>query len=61
MRAGGVAQVVDCLPRIYEALSSNPSTAKNNNKRLLNIWYEAVLSKQRWENIFNVQLASALF
>jgi hypothetical protein len=26
--AGGVAQVVECLPNKHEALSSNPSTEK---------------------------------
>jgi hypothetical protein len=30
--AGGVAQVVESLASKYEALSSNPSTAKNQNK-----------------------------
>jgi hypothetical protein len=29
LRAGRVAQVVDCLPTKHETLSSNPSTAKN--------------------------------
>jgi hypothetical protein len=28
MVADGVVQVVECLPSKYEALSSNPSTAK---------------------------------
>jgi hypothetical protein len=28
LRAGRVAQVVQCLPNKYEALSSNPSTIK---------------------------------
>jgi hypothetical protein len=27
-RAGGVAQVIECLPRKHEALSLNPSTVK---------------------------------
>jgi hypothetical protein len=31
-RAGGVAQVVEHLPRNNEALNSNPSTAKRKNK-----------------------------
>jgi hypothetical protein len=31
--AGGVAQEEKHLPSKYEALSSNPSTSKNNNKK----------------------------
>jgi hypothetical protein len=31
--AGGMAQVVDSLPRKHKALSSNFSIVKNNNKR----------------------------
>jgi hypothetical protein len=31
-RAGGVDQVVECLPRKCEALSSHPSTTKKQNK-----------------------------
>jgi hypothetical protein len=35
-RAGGVVQVIECLPSKHKALSSNPSTTKiknvNNNK-----------------------------
>jgi hypothetical protein len=31
-RAGGVAQVVECLLSKYEALNSNPSTAKSKIK-----------------------------
>jgi hypothetical protein len=30
MRAGGVAQVVECLPRKSKDLSSNPTTAKKS-------------------------------
>jgi hypothetical protein len=30
-RAGSVAQVVECLPRKYEALNSNPSTTNKYN------------------------------
>jgi hypothetical protein len=32
-RAGGVAQVVDCLTSKHEALSSNPSADKNKAKQ----------------------------
>jgi hypothetical protein len=32
-RAGGVAQVVECLPCKCKALSSNPSTAKKQTKK----------------------------
>jgi hypothetical protein len=28
---GGVAQVIECLPGKYKALSSNPGTGKNQN------------------------------
>jgi hypothetical protein len=31
-RAGGVAQVIECLPSKCEALSSNPSTEKKKKK-----------------------------
>jgi hypothetical protein len=31
--AGGVAQVVECLPRKCEVLSSDPSTAKKKKKK----------------------------
>jgi hypothetical protein len=31
-RAGGMAQMVKCLPNKHEALSSNSSTAKKQNK-----------------------------
>jgi hypothetical protein len=33
-RAGGVAQVVECLPSQHEALSSNPCTTKNKEIKL---------------------------
>jgi hypothetical protein len=33
IRAGGVTQVVECLPNKSEALSSNPSMAKKKKKR----------------------------
>jgi hypothetical protein len=33
-RAGGVAQAVLCLPSKNEALSSNPSTARKNDKQI---------------------------
>jgi hypothetical protein len=32
-RAGGVTQVIQCLPNKCEALSSNPSTAKQRKKK----------------------------
>jgi hypothetical protein len=32
-RAGGMAQVVEHLPRIHKALSSNPTTAKENQRQ----------------------------
>jgi hypothetical protein len=32
-KVGGVAQVVKCLPSKYEALSSNPITAKTNQTK----------------------------
>jgi hypothetical protein len=32
-RAGGVAQVVECLPRKCEVLSLNPSTPKKVKKK----------------------------
>jgi hypothetical protein len=31
-RAGGMVQVVECLPSNHEVLSSNPSTAKRKKK-----------------------------
>jgi hypothetical protein len=34
--AGGVAQVVECLPRKCEVLSSDPSTAKKKKKKISN-------------------------
>jgi hypothetical protein len=33
IRAGGVTQVVECLPNKYEALSSNLGTAKKKKKK----------------------------
>jgi hypothetical protein len=33
--AGGMAQVVDCLPSKHEALSSNPSTDKKKQRKEL--------------------------
>jgi hypothetical protein len=32
-RAGGVAEVVECLPSKPEALSSNPSNSKKKKKK----------------------------
>jgi hypothetical protein len=44
-RAGGVAQVVMCLPPHWEALSSNPTISQNKNKK--QAFRETVVSPSR--------------
>jgi hypothetical protein len=33
IRAGGIAQVIECLPSKYEALSSNPAPPQKKKKK----------------------------
>jgi hypothetical protein len=41
-RAGGVAQVVECLPSKPEALSSYPSNAEKKKKVLIHSWRQGL-------------------
>jgi hypothetical protein len=45
-RAGGVAQVVECLPSKYKDLSSSPSTKKKNI--YIYIYISPTLKKDWW-------------
>jgi hypothetical protein len=36
-----VAEVVECLPSNSEALSSSPSTTKNNNKKVILVFNDS--------------------
>jgi hypothetical protein len=38
-RAGGVVQVMECLPSKFEALSSNPNTTSNNKKSVISFFW----------------------
>jgi hypothetical protein len=46
--AGGVAQVVDCLPSQGMALSSNPSAAKEKKKKA-RCWWLTLIILATWE------------
>jgi hypothetical protein len=48
-RAGGVAQVVECLPRKCEVLSSSPNTTKNERAREHNpAYHPSYLGNLNW-------------
>jgi hypothetical protein len=51
VRAGGVAEVVECLPRMHEAFSSNPSAAKRKENKILpkgKVLYQVTMNVFSW-------------
>jgi hypothetical protein len=50
-KAGGMVQVVECLPSKLKALSSNPKTTQKweRGKTDIEIIYQVLLTKSRWK------------